>query len=199
MPRLKQGGTHMADIWFKLGYPIGLDTMIPANNGVATNLPGGIHGNTQGGIYLILNPGQSNRYMGITTNFSKRFASRQGACFELGLPRTALANVVAFLGEVKYCDTGGNAWTTVNNYAASNTNITLDNRNYDYEHLFIKSVQHIWAFETVSNTVKVGALRNNHNANAITATVTWSGGQWHNFTNGTNGLDISLAAGNSWN
>lgn len=189
----------MADVWFDLGHPIGLDTMIPANNGVATNLPVGIYGNTQGGVYLIYNPGQNNRYMGITTNFSKRFASRQGSCFELGLPRNALTGVVAFLGDVSYTDTGVNVWTTVHNYAANNTAITLDNRNYDYEHLFIKSVQHIWAYQTVSNTVKVGALRNNHNANAIRVRVTWSGGTWNNWIAGTNGLEISLAAGNTWN
>lgn len=185
----------MADVWFKMGYGIALDVMLPSNTGSAT-LPNGIKSNNSGGIYLILNGGQRNRYMGITKDVEKRFAGRQGACFELGFPQSVLTNVYALIGKVKYRDNGSNTWTTVTDYSA--TTIYLDNQSYDFEHLYIKSVQNMFPHDTITNTKKVSQLWNTHNSHSINVQLTWSGGTWNNSISNSTGESISLAAGKSW-
>jgi hypothetical protein len=183
----------VADVWFDLGNPIQLAPMIPTVAGVATNLPGGIYGNHNGGIYLILNQSYvpSNRYMGITTDFQDRFASRQGSCFELGITQAALNHVMAFLGVVKYRNNGAMMWTAVGGYGNGNLQISLDTQFYDFEHMFIKCVQHAWPFHTVTNTVKTGALNNTSMLHAINMQVTWNNGAW----GGMNSQAVTIPAG----
>lgn len=183
----------MADVWFDLGNPIQLAPMIPTVAGVATNLPAGIHGNHNGGIYLILNQRYNppNRYLGITDDFQNRFAGRQGVCFELGITQASLTNVMAFLGTVKYRNNGAMLWTNAGGYTHAHLQITLDMQVYDFEHLFIKVVQHAWPFCTVTNTVKTGMLTNTSMAHPINAQVTWNNGAW----GGMNSQAVTIPAG----
>jgi hypothetical protein len=183
----------VADVWFNLGNPIPLAPMIPTVAGVPTNLPGGLHNNHNAGIYLILNRSYApwNRYAGITTDYQTRFAGRQGACFELGITQAALNHVDAYLGTVHYRNNGVVPWTNVANYAVGFLNIALDGQMYDFEHLFIKCVQHAWPFQTVTNTQKTGALTNTSGLHAIHARITWNGGGWA----GWNGQGVNIAAG----
>ncbi|CAO3374753.1 hypothetical protein [Azospirillum argentinense] len=160
----------MAEVEFILGEMIPLNTMIPAAAGVPTALPVGIQGNHAAGVYMILNiypvtnnlnnAAHYNRYMGVTTDFQNRFASRQGSCFELGLEQNSLDGVYAFIGDSQYRDNGG-GWQNHNNYNPNNNglDITLDGQNYDLEHIFIKASQYIFG-GTITNTVKVGPLMN---------------------------------------
>lgn len=182
----------MADVWFDLGNPIQLAPMIPLVAGVATALPAGIQGNHSGGIYLILNQSYvpANRYMGITDDIQNRFAGRQGACFELGFAQASLNQVMAFLGVVRYRNNGVMVWTFAGGYGAGQQLVTLDAQNYDYEHMFIKSVQHAWPLHTVTNTQKTGALTNN-GAHPLNVQVTWNGGAW----GGVNSIALAIPPG----
>ncbi len=166
----------MADIEFNFGDPIALDVMLPINPGVAVGLPAAINANA--GVYIILNryPNRmtpENRYMGITNNFQNRFASRQGACYELGLERQALDGVHAFLGIMRYRNQGAQLWNNPGGYDAANVNIALDGVGYDFEHILIKGVQHLWPYATITNTQKTGGL-NNPGAYALNITVAWT-------------------------
>ena len=170
----------MADVWFDLGNAIPLAPMIPTVAGTATNLPGGIYGNHNSGCYVILNRSYNpfNRYMGITDDFQTRFSQRQGACFELGIMQATLNHVEAYLGVAKYRNNGALHWTHVAGYVNGQLQISLDGHFYDFEHVFIKSVQHGWPFHTVTNTQKTGILTNASALHAINVQITWNNSVW---------------------
>ncbi|MDQ2104649.1 hypothetical protein [Azospirillum isscasi] len=161
----------MADIEFVLGELIALETMIPTVEGTPTDLPNGISGNHNGGVYIILNtypytvntqnPLNPNRYMGVTTDFQSRFGQRQAACFELGLERQVLDGVGAFLGTVRYRNYGDVNWQDHDGYNSNNNEliVELDGNEYDIEHIFIKSSHEIFG-GTITNTNKIDALTN---------------------------------------
>ena len=56
--------------------------------------------------------------------------------------------------------------------------IGLDGHFYDFEHLFIKSVQHGWPTNTVTNTQKTAALNNASPLHAINVQITWNHSAW---------------------
>jgi hypothetical protein len=168
----------MAGIEFVLGYPIALRDMIPQRTGVPIDLPREIQ--ARSGIYVILNQyanqrTPANRYMGITGNFRTRFASRQGACFELGLEQNSLDGVYAYLGVVHYADENEQGYREPRSYDDDGTRIDLDGVGYDLEHIFIKGVQHLWPYGTVTNTRKTGFLRNS-GSRPIRVRVSWQNG-----------------------
>ncbi|WP_162801220.1 hypothetical protein [Azospirillum brasilense] len=185
----------MAEVEFILGAQIQLDAMLPANPGNPTALPVGIQGNTGDGVYIIINvyPNNNaipfNRYMGVTTNFNNRFASRQGSCFELGLEQHTLNGVDAYLGTARYRDNGG-LWHNHNNYTQNNNglDITLDGQDYDLEHIFIKGCHYIFG-GTITNTLKVAPLVNNGAHNIVIRVY------WDDINNVQQVLDVTIPPG----
>lgn len=181
----------MAKIIFALGPPIKLNQLLPENAGVPVALPLSItHAQ---GIYLILNQQlanpKENRYMGISTDLRKRFASRQGSCFELGFSRITLDDILAFLGKkVSYQNFDDMHVLDVGAYGPTDMDLVLDGHTYDLEHIFIKAAQHAWPYGTITNTQKTGVLIN-QGAHPIDVSISWEEGGL---------VNVSLPSGGRW-
>ena len=88
----------MGYINFDLSSAGSLHTLASAGAGLAGALPAGIPGN--GGLYLIYNQANDNRYIGKPGNLRHRFDGRMLTVNEFGLSQGNLANIGVFWGEV---------------------------------------------------------------------------------------------------
>ncbi|KVE39849.1 hypothetical protein [Burkholderia sp. TSV86] len=146
----------MAVIEYVLDYVAMLESMIPEHAGESTSIPDEIV--SEPGIYLVVNG--RDAYVGVSKDVRKRFQQRQGACFELCIPRGALKGAHAYVGFVRYRNHGAAAWEYERRYNGNRTTIFLDGHRYDYEHMLIRAFPEMHPDTQMTNSRKTYFLKN---------------------------------------
>ncbi|AOK28805.1 MULTISPECIES: hypothetical protein [Burkholderia] len=146
----------MAVIEYVLDYYALLESMIPERAGESTSIPDEIV--SEPGIYVVINGNEA--YVGVSKDVRKRFQQRQGACFELCIPRDALRGAQVYIGSVRYHNHGATAWEYEQRYNGNRTTIFLDGHPYDYEHMLIRAFPEMHPDTQMTNSRKTHSVRN---------------------------------------
>lgn len=146
----------MSKIFFSLNTGFNLYEMVPDVGKKARNpLP------QTGGIYLIFNSEQNNRYIGIAKNFHSRFQKRMETVTELGLSQKEMTNIWVWIGTVDW-ENSSNGMTQEAEFKAGGYGGNVDNKGFiDFEHVLIRYfLAHAGFGGTISNNQKKAKLKN---------------------------------------
>lgn len=161
----------MSLVHFNLLHSTNLANMAPPT------LPNGNFGNAQlpngmdmPGMYIIVNTGTNNRYIGIANNIKNRFSHRLPTVVELGFDNATMSRIGVTWGSVEYQHTGVNAWHTA---PANPATVMIDGVTVDLERLLIRFVlTQFGAGGTVSNNRQIAPYTNQTN-NIVFVQLTW--------------------------